>query len=759
VAIDFDPSKDLTLLFGENGSGKSTILDALDVVCNETIGSLAGISVGRNAAQYLCSLGAERSSLEVTVHSGGDPWIARFQGQSVPVSGDAEKPRVSILRRNKILALVTAQPHERYDALKLFIDTAVVERSEENLRLKLREIDERMNALVEQLTLQQDQLNEVWESEGRPGGFGTAFEWASDKVSSGIGELSKNLADLKAVATSIDRAVDSKQLFSNASSELENSSTVLVEVNKEIANSPGIDPVTSVKLINSLSKAKEYIDVDTELDHCPTCLRPMLRNDLMTIIDNQLSELDQLKSLNDKKIRAERQLEVAKVRLADSQKSFVDNSKSLAETLHDKNIRAIDDLDISWPDWSQPTVDISLLQAILDKLKSIQSSVIQNRDELQKDVNQYSHVHQWYKGIILASENSKDLDRIRKGLKECFDIVHRMRIDFIDNVLATITSEANTLFEVIHPGERISLSSLKMDSAQRGSVLQSGTFHDHADIPPQAVFSESHMDTLGFCVWLALAKLERPSETVLLIDDIFTSVDNQHVQRVIDLLAVEAPNFLQVIVATHFRLWWDRCQNAQGIQRVMLGQWSASNGIAVQNMLRVLEQLQHAVSETVIDRQQISSKAGILLENVLSSLTIVYRRPVPATINNQNTLGDFHNACKKLISKHSLAIQQDTNWNIDDSSESWQEVDVSTAFDRVGQLQFIRNQIGCHFNEPGTEIPDNEVRAFGEATVELVRGLTCPNCGFVASKPVSDGTALRCKCHKRAVRMTPVTVP
>lgn len=758
LGLDFDPQKDMTMLFGENGSGKSTILDAIDVVCNETIGSLGGISVGRNATQYLCSLGTERTSLNVTVHSGDDSWIARLQGSSVDFSGNVDKPRVDIIRRNRILALVTAQPHERYNALKHFIDTAVVERSEENLRLKLREINERMNTLVERHTSQNDQLDEVWEREGRPGGFGTALEWASDKVSSGIGELSKNLADLNAVVTSITYALDSKRLFSNALSDLESSSSALEKANKKIADSPGIDPVTSVKLIDSLSKAKEYIDADIDLDHCPTCLRSMPRNDLIKIIDNQLSELGQLITLNKMKKSAEQRLEVAKARVNSSQKSLAENAIFLVETLEGKSIKAVDDLEISWPDWSQPAVDISLLQTILNKFESIKSGIIQNRDDIQKDVNQYNSIHQWHKEIIKAAEDLKDLDRISKGLKKCFDIVHQLRIDFVDGVLATITSEARRLFQVIHPGERINLSALKMDPSQRGSVLQSGEFHDHADIPPQAVFSDSHMDTLGFCVWLALAKLEKPSETVLLLDDIFTSVDNQHVQRIIDLLAVEAPNFLQVIVATHYRLWYDRCQNAQGIQRVPLGQWNVFNGIAVQDMPPIVDQLQLAVSSAMIDRQLISSKAGILLENVLSSLTIVYRRPVPATVNNQNTLGDLFDACRRLFSRHSLTIRQDTNWNVQNSSESWQEVDVSTPFERVGRLQFIRNQVGCHFSEPGTEIPDNEVKEFGEATVALVKGLICPSCGFVASKLNHDGTALRCKCPKKAVRMTPVVI-
>lgn len=759
VAVSFDSSKDLTLLFGENGSGKSTILDAIDVVCNETMGSLVDISVGRNAAKYLCSMGTERSSLMVTVHSGDRTWIARLQGSSVAVSGNADKPRVNILRRNKILALVTAQPHERYDALKYFIDTAVIERSEETLRLKLREIDERINALAERHTSQSDQLNEVWVAEGKPGGFEKAIDWASDKVSSGIDELSSELGDLNTVVASIESAVAAKQLHTSALAKLEESSAALDEVNNEIADSPGIDPVTSIRLIDSLSKAKEYIDVDNELSHCPTCLRDMPRDELITIVEDQLSELSQLKSLSDKKTKAEQGLERARTRANEYGTSLIQKSKDLAEATDGMGLDPIDALDISWPDWSLPEVDITLLQTNLEKVESVQVVVLQNRDNLHKDVNQYNSIKQWYNGITEAARSAEDLERIGEGLKKCHKIVHEMRIGFVDNVLETIITEANRLYQQIHPGEQINLSALKMDPSQRGSVLQAGQFHDHADVLPQAVFSESHMDTLGFCMWLALAKHERPSDTILLIDDVFTSVDNQHLQRIINLLSAEAPNFLQVIVATHFRLWWDRCQHTQVIQRMLLGQWSVINGIVVQNMMGVLEQLRQAVSEAVIDRQLISSKAGILLENILWSLSIVYRRPVPATVDNQHTLGELHNACSKLFSRHFLAVQRNANWRYEDSSESWQAVEVSASFDRVGQLQFIRNQVGCHFNEPGTQIPNNEIKEFGEATVALVEGIICPNCGFIASKPTNDGTALRCKCTKQAVRMTPATIP
>jgi hypothetical protein len=331
-------------------------------------------------------------------------------------------------------------------------------------------------------------------------------------------------------------------------------------------------------------------------------------------------------------------------------------------------------------------------------------------------------------------------------------------VNFTQGILDGIRQEADRLFQAIHPGENIGLEQMKMEEDRRGSVSQSGIFHGHSDIPPQAVFSESHLDTLGFCVWLALAKREIPQQTILLVDDIFSSVDATHLGRVIDLLSAEAPNFLQVIVATHYRLWWERCQNAQGIQRVHLGRWCATNGIAAQNMPRVLDELRAKIGESVLDRQAVSSKAGILLESILDDLTLLYECSLPHNKLNLYTLGALLSGCAKLFSKHSLTVQVNANWNVAGQPENWQATAAKVAYDKVNGMQFIRNQVGCHFNTPGMEIPDGDVRDFGTATIELVEALTCPNCGALSTKTANDGTHLRCSCPKRAIRMTPVRI-
>ncbi|MDL1898015.1 hypothetical protein FBQ82_17305, partial [Anaerolineae bacterium CFX7] len=45
--LKFDPTKKLTIIYGENGTGKSTICDALDLLSSGQVGSLANRGLGK----------------------------------------------------------------------------------------------------------------------------------------------------------------------------------------------------------------------------------------------------------------------------------------------------------------------------------------------------------------------------------------------------------------------------------------------------------------------------------------------------------------------------------------------------------------------------------------------------------------------------------------------------------------------------------------------------------------------------------------
>src|SRR5439155_13143363 len=93
------------------------------------------------------------------------------------------------------------------------------------------------------------------------------------------------------------------------------------------------------------------------------------------------------------------------------------------------------------------------------------------------------------------------------------------------------------------------------------------------------------LDMLGICVFLALAKFFKTDNTIVVLDDVLTSVDGPHLDRFMQLLHDEAPHFNQCIVTTHYRPWRDRYRWAKGptanTQLIELGPWTLKNGLHV----------------------------------------------------------------------------------------------------------------------------------------------------------------------------------
>jgi hypothetical protein len=150
-----------------------------------------------------------------------------------------------------------------------------------------------------------------------------------------------------------------------------------------------------------------------------------------------------------------------------------------------------------------------------------------------------------------------------------------------------------------------------------GSLSLTGKFGDNGGVPPAAYYSEAHLDTLGLCVYMALAKESRNALVVL--DDVLMSIDDPHLDRVIELIDEEAPNFGHVIITTHSRAWFDRIRLGQGMnaELIELYGWNLNGGIRHSAAPLAVEELRAAVNAPRLDRQAVASRSGMLLEQLL----------------------------------------------------------------------------------------------------------------------------------------------
>lgn len=80
-------------------------------------------------------------------------------------------------------------------------------------------------------------------------------------------------------------------------------------------------------------------------------------------------------------------------------------------------------------------------------------------------------------------------------------------------------------------------------------------FYGRGTFPPYALHSEGHQDSMGLCLYLALAeRLNGGLINLFILDDVVMSVDSDHRRELCHLLATSFPD-MQFLITTHDRTW------------------------------------------------------------------------------------------------------------------------------------------------------------------------------------------------------------
>ena len=240
-----------------------------------------------------------------------------------------------------------------------------------------------------------------------------------------------------------------------------------------------------------------------------------------------------------------------------------------------------------------------------------------------------------------------------------------------------------------------------------------------------------------------------------MIDDVFTSIDQRHMDRLIRLIHDEAEALGQLIVTTHYRPWREmyRYNKVPGlkVQIVDLLPWSLNGGVRHTRTKLVIEDLQQCLAALPFDRQQVASRAGILLESMLDHLTLVYQCKMPRRPNAAYTLGDLLAGIDSKLAKAMKTSQTPILHNT-----ASKEQELKPLLDEIGSMTWIRNPVGCHFSDPGMDTADSRVEEFGKKTCEFAGALVCSSCGEL---PRSDKSGVDRMCRCGDLRLVPLQQP
>lgn len=727
--LEFDSQKNTAVIFGENGTGKSTIVDAIDFVFNGKYGSLEDKSLGQGSKKHelIASLGKLPDKIKIEVVYDNKTIIGSIGEGNRPVTiGITERPRVDILRKADILTLINHQPKDRYDALKDFIDVPICAKNEKTLREANIQAKKDYDDIIKEVTSIHEAINRAWEANGSLDG--DSLNWAKTLANTDLTDLEEKTNSYSLLLQKIEKAGSTLARLDKFDEEIRNVDAEIKETTDKLKESLG---GTSNKLLEVLKSAQRYVEENKTLSMCPVCEQSVISKQLidriverLDVMQNAIHHADELQKFRLQLVHSNNNRDTSKKEYETIIKELVAHASKVDEI---KLIKFIDSI-LYYREINKYYDVIRTHSLKLGKESNLLSTIKSQTSLLNEKMSE-------------AEFAKKRLDNLGK----CLKIVEEKRKEYVDKVLTDISGEIDRLYLMLHPDEKLGEIKFKVDPSQQSSLHLEAKFQS-VKVLPQAYYSESHLDTLGVCIFIALAK--HYQSDIVILDDIISSADQSHIERFIRLLHDEANNFNQIIITTHYRPWRDRYRNSQGptnnIQLIELLKWGYSHGLRHTKTKLSIDEIRDLLGCEPIARQAIASTAGILLESLFDNFALKFSCRLPKQAV-PHTLFDYLNCLERKL-KDNLSVEL----------SSGTIIQLAPLINKIADTAFIRNLVGCHYNEVGAQLSDDEVMHFGNAVVNLSSSITCSNCGAL---PDNDKSGSYWSCSCGGIKLHPLKTP
>ncbi len=275
-------------------------------------------------------------------------------------------------------------------------------------------------------------------------------------------------------------------------------------------------------------------------------------------------------------------------------------------------------------------------------------------------------------------------------------------------------------------------------------------FYGRGTHPPHALHSEGHQDSMGLCLYLALA--ERLTEgliDLLILDDVVMSVDADHRRQVCHVLATSFPN-RQFLITTHDKTWANQLTTEGVVSRAQTAEfynWNIDTGPQVSCAADMWQRIEEDLQRNDVPPAAHRLRRG--LEEFFGMVCQDLHSPITCKLNARWDLGDFLPSAmgqfRKLLRQAKNAAQ---SWGDQDRLEALKEFDstVGPICTRTNAEQWAVNR-NVHYDS-WSDFSPNDFRPVVAAFQDLCGLFVCPSCGGMLRLALAGvaPASVRCKC-------------
>jgi energy-coupling factor transporter ATP-binding protein EcfA2 len=770
----FDLDGKSLVLFGESGTGKSSLIDAVEFLYKDRVGFLEGVArlSTKQHGPHVHALpreGRVRAILTGHTRAIERTLLRPPQGLPLPVADHLHKGTKAnfILRRADLLRFVSKEPGERY---KEHIAPLLGIADLDALEMDLRRVARAQEGALETLDLLlKDELADVARRLQVPEPL-TATEdsilaWAQAGVKPfrGVAAPAK-LDDVDRTLEAVMAAVASREKLERHSLllQLKAALEVVSHAGQSIVDADSFwTPFDDLRSSTEALQALQYRDfLERGLDlvtpqpqvECPFCQQVIAREALLGSVENRLAAAKDSSAAADRAQEAVAAVRAHAERLVDR---LGRSCELLPNVLPKETTGVCDELlaackgfvadlgravaELAARDWGGDLRG-PLREALAKHLPALATQVegsIADAEETPKE-KEASALHSGL-GQVHAWWQSRKTHLGRRAQQQrrlaLAGVLYREFVDSknaaVQGVYDALEGDFTSYMDRLNPGEVGGRYRLVQDPEERASVSLRMDFAHKTGVDPRAYSSEAHLDMLGLCIFLAFARRYNSGFPLLVLDDVLTSADGAHRAKVCALLCQEFADY-QFVITTHDRLWLEELKShliayklAGGVRFPKILKWSLDLGPTVTGLETDWDIIQDHLSR---DRLKDAAAAcRRTLEAVLFSLLVSLRLRVRAPGDSGHTVRDILEPLRKRMKKKMRVL----------------EAEQAEFLRRFDAFMPLANPF-THFNRWGQNATAQEVAELYELTRGFADLFWCERCGrYVEYFP--DARVTRCK--------------